>query len=402
MKTIKDVNFKGKKVLIRVDFNVPLNHNRQITDDTRIKESIQTIKKVLDDGASVILMSHLGRPKGGFEYDYSLTPLVPIISKYLDRDVIFTRDLFGPKTFEYANALKPGQVILLENLRFYPEEEAGDEKFAENLASLADIYINDAFATSHRNHSSVAMVPKFCKESYFGLLLESEIVNMERILNSTTTPFTAIIGGAKVSNKINIIENLIDKVDNMIIGGGMAFTFIKALGGKVGDSLIEDDKIEDAKNMVQEMMLKGVNLYLPTDAIIADSFSNTADFKVVPADNIPVKWMGLDIGPKSCRRFAEIINDSNKILWNGPMGVFEMSNFKQGTKAVAIAVASATISGAFSSVGGGDSVAAINRYKLADQISYVSTGGGAMLEYLEGKELPGVKAIWSSKDTVNH
>jgi len=402
MKTIKDVNFKGKKVLIRVDFNVPLNHNRQITDDTRIKESIQTIKKVLDDGASVILMSHLGRPKGGFEYDYSLTPLVPIISKYLKRDVVFTRDLFGPKTFEYANALKPGQVILLENLRFYPEEEAGDETFAKNLASLADIYINDAFATSHRNHSSVAVVPKFCKESYFGLLLEHEIVNMERILNSTTTPFTAIIGGAKVSNKINIIENLIDKVDNMIIGGGMAFTFIKALGGKVGDSLIEDDKIEDAKNMVQEMMLKGVNLYLPTDAIIANSFSNTAEFKVVSADNIPNKWMGLDIGPKSCRRFAEIINDSNKILWNGPMGVFEMSNFKQGTKAVAIAVASATISGAFSSVGGGDSVAAINRYKLADQISYVSTGGGAMLEYLEGKELPGVKAIWNSKEKISN
>jgi len=398
MKTIKEVNFKGKKVLIRVDFNVPLNHNRQITDDTRIKESLQTIKKVLDDGGAVILMSHLGRPKGGFEYDYSLTPLVPIISKYLKRDVIFTRDLFGEKTIEYANALKPGQVILLENLRFYPEEEAGDENFAKELASLADIYINDAFATSHRNHCSVAVVPKFFKESYFGLLLESELVNMERILKSTTTPFTAIIGGAKVSNKINIIENLIDKVDNMIIGGGMAFTFIKALGGKVGSSLIEDDKIDDAKSMVQEMMLKGVNLYLPTDAIVADGFSNTAEFKIVTADNIPNKWMGLDIGPKSCRRFAEIINDSNKILWNGPMGVFEMSNFKQGTKAIAIAVASATISGAFSSVGGGDSVAAINRYKLADQISYVSTGGGAMLEYLEGKELPGVKAIWDPKE----
>jgi phosphoglycerate kinase len=395
MKTIKDVNFKGKKVLIRVDFNVPLNHNRQVTDDTRIRESVSTITKVLDDGGSVILMSHLGRPKGGFEYDYSLTPIVPIVSRYLKRDVIFTRDLFGPKTFEYAKALKPGQVILLENLRFYPEEEAGDENFAKDLASLGDIYINDAFATSHRAHCSVAVVPKYCKESYFGLLLESELLNLERVLKSTTSPFTAIIGGAKVSNKINIIENLIDKVDNMIIGGGMAFTFIKALGGKIGSSLIEEDKIEDAKNMVQEMMLKGVNLYLPTDAQVAEGFSNSANFKTVAADNIPNKWMGLDIGPKSCRRFAEIINDSHKILWNGPMGVFEMSNFKQGTKAIAIAVASATISGAFSSVGGGDSVAAINRYKLADQISYVSTGGGAMLEYLEGKELPGVKAIWS-------
>ncbi len=395
MKTIKDVNFKGKKVLIRVDFNVPLNHNRQVTDDTRIRESLSTITKVLDDGGSVILMSHLGRPKGGFEYDYSLTPIVPIVSRYLKRDVIFTRDLFGPKTFEYAKALKPGQVILMENLRFYPEEESGDEEFAKKLASLGDVYINDAFATSHRAHASVAVVPKFCKESYFGLLLESELLNLEKILKSTTSPFTAIIGGAKVSNKINIIENLIDKVDNMIIGGGMAFTFIKALGGKIGSSLIEDDKIDDAKNMVQEMMLKGVNLYLPTDAQVADGFSNSANFKTVAADNIPNKWMGLDIGPKSCRRFAEIINDSHKILWNGPMGVFEMSNFKQGTKAIAIAVASATISGAFSSVGGGDSVAAINRYKLADQISYVSTGGGAMLEYLEGKELPGVKAIWS-------
>jgi phosphoglycerate kinase len=395
MKTIKDVNFKGKKVLIRVDFNVPLNHNRQVTDDTRIRESLSTITKVLDEGGSVILMSHLGRPKGGFEYDYSLTPIVPIVSRYLKRDVIFTRDLFGPKTFEYAKALKPGQVILMENLRFYPEEEVGDEEFAKKLASLGDVYINDAFATSHRAHASVSVVPKFCKESYFGLLLESELLNLERILKSTTSPFTAIIGGAKVSNKINIIENLIDKVDNMIIGGGMAFTFIKALGGKIGASLIEEDKIEDAKNMVQEMMLKGVNLYLPTDAQVADGFSNSANFKTVAADNIPNKWMGLDIGPKSCRRFAEIINDSHKILWNGPMGVFEMSNFKQGTKAIAIAVASATISGAFSSVGGGDSVAAINRYKLADQISYVSTGGGAMLEYLEGKELPGVKAIWS-------
>ena len=394
LKTIEDANFKGKKVLIRVDFNVPLNHNRQVTDITRIKESLPTINKVLNDGAAVILMSHLGRPTGGFESDYSLTPVVPLLSKLLNRNIIFNRDLFGPTTIEVAKNLQSGQIMLLENLRFYSEEISGDETFAKNLASLGDAYVNDAFGTSHRPHASVYTIAKyFKKEKYCGLLLANEIRNLDNILNSNASPFTAIIGGAKVSTKIMIIKNLISKVDNMIIGGGMAFTFIKALDGKVGDSLIEEDKIELAKNLVKEMMLKGVNLYLPTDAIISDAFSNEANIREVSSYSIPDGWMALDIGKKSCRRFAEIINNSQKILWNGPMGVFEMDSFKQGTKAIAIAVSSATISGAFSSVGGGDSVAAINEYNLADQVSYVSTGGGAMLEYLEGKDLPAIKAL---------
>lgn len=393
MTSIKDVNFKGKRVLIRVDFNVPLNHNRQIMDDTRIRESLPTILKILNDGGTVILMSHLGRPNG-YEADYSLTPIVPLLSKLLGRNVIFTRDLFGPKTFEVCGKMKAGEVALLENLRFYPEEEAGDEKFAQELSKLADIYINDAFATSHRKHASVATIVNYFKENaYFGLLLENEILNLDKVLFEAEPPFTAIIGGAKVSTKIGVIKNLLNKVDNMIIGGGMAFTFIKALGGKVGESIIEEEKIELAKNIIQEVMLKGVNLYLPTDATIANGFSNEADFQIVSADSIPDGWMGLDIGPKTRRRFAEIINHSQTILWNGPMGVFEMENFRQGTKSIAIAVASATISGSFSLIGGGDSVAAINQYNLADQMSYVSTGGGAMLEYLEGKELPGIAAI---------
>lgn len=393
-KTIENVNFKGKKVLIRVDFNVPLNHNRQITDDTRIRESLPTINKVLNDGGSVILMTHLGRPKGGFEADYSLTPIAPALTKLLNRNIIFTRDLFGPKTFEAAQRLQPGEVILLENLRFYPEEEGASEDFAKNLAKLADIYINDAFATAHRAHCSTAIVAKFFpKKKYFGLLLTNEILNLERVLHDDRRPFTAIIGGAKISTKINIIRNLLTKVDNIIVGGGMAFTFIKALGGNIGDSLYEEDKIEVARDMIKEMMLKGVNLYLPTDAKIADSYSNEANTRTVPIDQIPDGWMGLDIGERSCRRFAEIINQSEKILWNGPMGVFEMNNFKQGTKSVAIAVSSATISGSFSLIGGGDSVAAVNQYNLTDQISYVSTGGGAMLEYIEGRMLPGIKAI---------
>jgi phosphoglycerate kinase len=395
MKTIHDHNFKGKKVIIRVDFNVPLNHNRQVTDDTRIRESLPTIKKILNDGASVILISHLGRPKGGFENDYSLTPLVPVLTKLLGRNIIFTRDLFGQKTMEVCSKLQPGEIVLLENIRFYPEEENGtDGEFAKNIASLGDAYVNDAFATAHRAHMSVSVLPKyFPNDKYFGLLLANELANLDKILLEAQSPFTAIIGGAKVSNKIGIIKNLINKVDNMIIGGGMAFTFIKALGGRIGNSLYEEDWIDAAKDMVQEMMLKGVNLYLPTDVIVADTFSNDANFTTCSADDIDDKWMGLDVGKKTCRRYAEIINNSNTILWNGPMGVFELPNFQQGTKAIAIAVAGATISGSFSLVGGGDSVAAINTYNLTDQISYVSTGGGAMLEYIEGRELPGVKAI---------
>ncbi|MBP7497122.1 MAG: phosphoglycerate kinase [Bacteroidales bacterium] len=394
MKTINDVNFKGKKVLIRVDYNVPLNHNRQITDDTRIRESLSTIKKILEDGASVILMSHLGRPKGGYEEDYSLSPIVPVLTKYLSKNIIFSRDLFGDKTKEVCSKLKPGDVVLLENLRFYPEEEKGDVKFAKELSSIADYYVNDAFATSHRNHASVATIAQFFpNKKYFGLLLANEIENLNKVLNNATPPFTAIIGGAKISTKLPIIKNLLNRVDNLIIGGGMAFTFIKALGGKIGGSMIEQDKIEDAKEIVTEVMLKGINLYIPTDAILADNFTDDANIREGVAENISDGWIGLDIGKKTCRRYAEIINKSQTILWNGPMGVFEMSHFKQGTKAIAIAVASATISGSYSLVGGGDSVAAINMYNLADQISYVSTGGGAMLEYIEGKELPGIKAL---------
>ena len=394
MRTIENVNCAGKRVLIRVDFNVPLNHNRQITDDTRIREAIPTINKVLNDGASVILMSHLGRPKGGFESDYSLTPIVPTLSKMLNRNVIFTRELFGPRTFEVCGALKPGEVVLMENLRFYPEEVAGDVNFAEELSRLGDVYINDAFGTAHREHASTATIARFFpNDKYFGLLLANEIKNLNKILEQPTAPFTAIIGGGKISSKLSIIRNLISKVDNLIIGGGMAFTFIKALGGKVGNSMIEENMIDEAKAIVTEVMLKGVNLYIPTDAIIADSFSNDANIKSVAADDIEDGWMGLDIGKRSCRRFAEIVNKSQTILWNGPMGVFEMDNFQHGTKSVAIAVASATISGSFSAIGGGDSVAAINNYNLVDMISYVSTGGGAMLEYIEGRELPGIKAI---------
>ncbi len=394
MRTIEDYNFKGKKVLVRVDFNVPLNHNRQITDDTRIRESIPTINKILDDGASVILMTHLGRPKGGYEHDYSLTPIVPALSKLLNRNVIFTRDLFGEKTKEVAAGLKPGEVVLLENLRFYKEEENPCEKFAKELASLADCYVNDAFATCHRNHTSIATIAKFFpKKKFFGLLLASEINNLNKILYEAKPPFTAVLGGAKISSKIGIIKNLIGKVDNMIIGGGMSYTFIKALGGSVGNSLVENERLEEARGFVQEMMLRGVNLYLPMDACISEGFSELSDYKVCDIDKIPANMMGLDMGKRTRKRFAEIINKSNTILWNGPVGVFEMERYKQGTKALAISVAGATISGSFSLIGGGDSVAAINEYNLADQISYVSTGGGAMLEYVEGKELPGVKAL---------
>lgn len=393
MFSINDINFKGKKALIRVDFNVPLNHNRQVMDDTRIRESIPTINKVLNDGGSVILMTHLGRPNG-YEADYSLTPIVPVLSKLLGRNVIFTRDLFGPNTFEVCGKMKTGEVAMMENLRFYPEEESGNEKFAKDIASLGDVYINDAFATSHRSHASVCTIAKYFKgRSYFGLLLEGEIKNLDRVLFDAQPSFTAIIGGGKVSTKIGIIKNIINKVDNLIIGGGMSFTFMEALGGKVGDSIIERDRIDLAKSIVQEVMLKGVNLYLPTDAVISNGFSNEAQFKTVSSDHIPNGWMGLDIGPKSCRRFAEIINHSQTILWNGPMGVFEMENFRQGTKSIAIAVASATISGSFSLIGGGDTVAVLNQFNLTDQMSYVSTGGGAMLEYLEGKDLPGIEAI---------
>jgi phosphoglycerate kinase len=393
MQGIENVNFKGKRVLIRVDFNVPLNQNQEIVDDTRIRESLPTIHKVIDDGGVAILMTHLGRPKG-HEPSFSLMPISIHLTKVLNKNVAFDRELFGPRSKEVLKELEPGSIALLENLRFYPEEENADETFAKNLSELADIYINDAFGTAHREHASTATVAKYFKKNkYAGLLLEDEINNLDRALHGEKRPFTAIIGGAKVSTKIDVIRNLINKVDNIIIAGGMAYTFIKALGGHVGNSIFEADKIDVAKEAVSEMMRKGVNVYLPVDAVIADRFSNEADTRCVDADNIPDKWMGLDVGQRSIRRFAEIVNKSETILWNGPLGVFEFEKFKQGTKSMAISVASATIRGAFSLIGGGDSVAAINRYNLADQVSYVSTGGGAMLEYLEGKELPAIKAL---------
>jgi phosphoglycerate kinase len=393
MQGIENVNFKGKRVLIRVDFNVPLNQNQEIVDDTRIRESLPTILKVIENGGSAILMTHLGRPKG-HEPSFSLMPIAIHLTKLLNKNVVFDRELFSARSREVVSKMEPGSVALLENLRFYPEEESADETFAKNLSELADIYINDAFGTAHREHASTATVAKYFKKNkYAGLLLENEIKNLDRALNADKRPFTAIIGGAKVSTKIDVIRNLTNKVDNLIIGGGMAYTFIKALGGSIGDSIFEENKIDVAKEAISEMMRKGVNVYLPVDAVISDHFSNEANVKFSDADNIPANWMGLDIGQRSIRRFAEITNKSETILWNGPLGVFEFEKFKQGTKSMAISVASATIRGAFSLIGGGDSVAAINKYNLADQVSYVSTGGGAMLEYLEGKELPAIKAL---------
>ncbi len=393
IKSIDNVDFSGKRVLIRVDYNVPLNQNQEIVDDTRIRESLPTILKILNQGGIVILMAHLGRPKG-HEPNFSLMPIAIHLSKVLNKNVVFDRELFGPRTKEVIHKLKPGEIALLENLRYYKEEETGDEEFARRLSELADVYVNDAFGTAHREHCSTATIARFFPNAkYSGLLLENEIYNLDKVLSTDKRPFTAIIGGAKVSSKIDVIRNLINRVDNMLIGGGMAFTFVKALGGNVGDSLIEDDKLDVARDIAAEMMRKGVNLYLPTDAVIADGFSNEAQTRWSEADSIPDGWMGLDIGQKTIKRFAEIINHSETILWNGPLGVFEFEKFKQGTKSMAISTASATIRGAFSLIGGGDSVAAINRYNLTDQISYVSTGGGAMLEYLEGKELPAVKAL---------
>ncbi|HBG70401.1 MAG: phosphoglycerate kinase [Bacteroidetes bacterium GWF2_43_63] len=393
IKSIENVDFRGKRVLIRVDYNVPLNQNQEITDDTRIRESLPTIQRIINQGGSVILMSHLGRPKG-HDINYSMMPVAIHLSQLLNKNVIFDRELFSPRTKEVIHNLDFGTIVLLENLRYYKQETAGDEEFAKQLSELADIYVNDAFGSAHRAHCSTTTVAKyFPGNKYCGYLLENELKNLEKILRAEKHPFTAIIGGAKVSSKIDVIKSLSNIVDNMIIGGGMAFTFVKALGGKVGSSLIEEDKLDVANEIVAEMMRKGVNLCLPTDAIIADAFSNDAQTGWSEADNIPDGWMGLDIGQKSIKRFADIINHSETILWNGPLGVFEMEKFKQGTKSMAISTASATIRGAYSLVGGGDSVAAINKYNLADQVSYVSTGGGAMLEYLEGKELPAVKAL---------
>ncbi len=387
-------NFVGKRAIIRVDFNVPLDKDFNVTDDSRIRAAIPTIKKVLTDGGSVILMSHLGRPKEGPEEKFSLKHIISTLKKHLGVDILFASDCIGTDAFNMASRLKPGQVLLLENLRFYKEETKGDEAFAQKLSTLADVYINDAFGTAHRAHASTTIIAKFfTKNKMFGYLIESELKGLNKVLHNPQKPYTAILGGAKVSTKITIIENLLDKVDNLVIGGGMMFTFIKAQGGKIGESMVEDDKIEMALDILAKAKQKGVTIYLPIDAVIANSFSNDADVQVVDANVIPENWLGLDIGPKSVAYFAKVIESSKTILWNGPMGVFEMPKFAEGTMGVAKSMSVATKKGAFSLVGGGDSVAAINSLGLANEVSYVSTGGGALLEYLEHGDLPGIKAV---------
>ena len=394
MQTIDNFNFKGKRALMRVDFNVPLDSSLQITDTNRIDATLPTIRKILNDSGSVILMSHLGRPKGGFEEKFSLKHLVPYLSDQLKLPVKFADDCIGQSAKELSAGLKPGEVLLLENLRFYKEEEKGDEGFAKQLADLGDIYVNDAFGTAHRAHASTTIIAKFFPQAKcFGYVMAEEVIHLDKILKEAVHPFTAILGGAKVSGKIEVINHLMDKVDNLIIGGGMMFTFIKAMGGEVGNSLVEEELLELSRNIVEGAKMMGVNLYLPVDAVISDAFSNDANRKTCNAYDIPDPWMGLDIGPNSIQKFEFVIEKSATILWNGPMGVFEMNNFEEGTKKIAEAIAKATENGAYSLVGGGDSVAAINKFNLAGKISYVSTGGGAMLEYIEGKELPGVKAI---------
>ncbi len=394
MKSIDNYTFEGKKAIIRVDFNVPLNDDFQITDSTRIDAAIPTIQKILEKGGAVILMSHLGRPKSGPEDKFSLRHLLPYLSEKLAQELKFASDCIGEEAEVMAGSLKPGEVLLLENLRFHKEETKGDEDFAKKLAGLADVYVNDAFGTAHRAHASTAIIAKFFPDDkLFGYIMENEIKNMDKVLEDPQKPFTAILGGAKVSGKVEVIENLIDKVDNLIIGGGMMFTFIKALGGNIGKSLVEKDLIDLANEVIAKAREKGVTLYLPKDAIAAAEFDNNAEAKQTPSHNIPEGWMGVDIGEEAIRTFSDVIKESKTILWNGPMGVFEMPNFAKGTKAIAEAIAEATDQGAYSLVGGGDSVAAIKQMKLADKVSYVSTGGGAMLEYIEGKELPGVVAI---------
>ncbi|WP_395627183.1 phosphoglycerate kinase [Daejeonella sp.] len=394
MNTIDFLNFSGKKALIRVDFNVPLDEHFNITDDNRMVGAVPTIEKILKDGGSVILMSHLGRPKDGPDDKYSLRHIVKHLAILLNRDVQFASDCIGEDTLAKSKGLKPGEVLLLENLRFYKEEEKGDEAFAEKLAQLGDVYVNDAFGTAHRAHASTAIIAKFFPEAkYFGYLMAGELANAEKILNHADRPFTAIMGGAKVSDKILLIEKLLDKVDNLIIGGGMAYTFAKAQGGQIGTSICEDDKMALALELIDKAKKKNVNLILPIDTIIADAFSPEANTRDVKSGNIPSDWMGLDIGPETSKLFSDVIKNSKTILWNGPMGVFEMTKFEVGTKAVAVAVVESTKNGAFSLIGGGDSAAAVSKFGFEEQVSYVSTGGGALLEYMEGKELPGVKAI---------
>ncbi len=393
MKTVNDFNFNTKKALIRVDFNVPLDENFNVTDVNRIEGAKPTIDKILADGGSVILMSHLGRPKGK-EDKYSLKHIVKTTSEVLGVPVHFASDCRGEVAHKAAANLQPGQVLLLENLRFYPEEEAGDVAFAKELASLGDVYVNDAFGTAHRAHASTTIIAQFFpNHKCFGLLLAKEIESLNRVLNNSVKPVTAVLGGSKVSSKITVIENILDKVDHMIIGGGMTFTFIKALGGNIGNSICEDDKMDLAIEILHQAKLKNVHIHIPVDVVAADAFSNDAATQIVDVREIPDGWQGLDAGPKSLENFRKIIMDSKTILWNGPLGVFEMENFAHGTITLGEYIAESTANGAFSLVGGGDSVAAVKQFGLEDRMSYVSTGGGAMLEMLEGRILPGIQAI---------
>lgn len=395
MKTIDSLNFQNKRALIRVDFNVPLNENFEVTDETRIKAATPTIKKILEKGGSVILMSHLGRPKEGPTNKYSLKHIVSTVAKNIGTDVLFADDCIGTDAYAKSEALKPGQVLLLENLRFYKEEEKGDVAFAEKLSKHGDIYVNDAFGTAHRAHASTAVIAQFFKDDAkcFGYVMAGEVASINKVINGAEAPFTAIVGGAKVSDKILIIEQLMNKANNILIGGGMAFTFVKAMGGTIGKSLCEDDKLDLAKELLAKAKAKGVNLYIPSDAIVADNFANDAAKKDSKINAIEDGWMGLDISNETIGTYSDVIKNSKTILWNGPMGVFEMSSFENGTKQVALAIAEATKKGAYTLIGGGDSVAAINKYNLAEQVSYVSTGGGALLEYIEQGSLPGVRAI---------
>lgn len=395
MKTsIDNYDFSGKKALIRVDFNVPLNDKYEVTDNTRIVASLPTIKKVLSGGGAVILMSHLGRPKSGYEDKFSLKHIVAEVEKLIGQSIKFAPDCIGVEAKELAENLKPGEVLMLENLRFYASETKGDLDFTEKLAKLGDVYVNDAFGTAHRAHASTTIIAQFFpNDKMFGYLIEKEIFSVSKVLKEGVAPITAIVGGAKVSSKIIIMEQLLDKVNNIIIGGGMAYTFAKAQGGNIGSSLVEMDFLETALDILAKAKSKNVTILLPEDTLAADKFSDEASTQICDTNNIAEGWMGMDIGEKAIASFTQCIVNSKTILWNGPVGVFEMDKFQNGTKAIALAVAEATKKGAFTLVGGGDSVAAVNKFNLAEQVSHVSTGGGAMLEYLEGKELPGIAAI---------
>ncbi|ADR23494.1 phosphoglycerate kinase [Marivirga tractuosa] len=393
MKTVKDYSFENKTALIRVDLNVPLNKDFQVTDDTRIKATIPTIKKILDDGGKAVLMSHLGRPKNGPENKFSLQHIVGDLEEAYGTKVHFSEKTIGEKAESAAQNLKNGEVLLLENVRFHDGETKGDEVFAEALSKLGDVYVNDAFGTAHRAHASTTVVAKFFEDKMAGFVMAAEIENADKVLEKADKPYTAIMGGAKISDKILIIEKLLAKVDNLIIGGGMSYTFFKAMGGKIGSSLVEEDKLDLAKELIQKAKEQGVELKLPIDSIVADNFANDANTKIAQNHAIEDGWMGLDIGPEATAIFQKTVEESKTILWNGPMGVFEMENFAKGTKSIAESVVKATENGAFSLIGGGDSAAAVNSLGYGDKVSYVSTGGGALLEYMEGKELPGVAAL---------